>query len=445
MVRLGRGERAAHRRSIPRRRSTPPARPRDPRRRACAARGGPAARAARPERDRAPRGARARCASCVAPVHASARAAAVGRRRRSRSSPGWRRWRSRSSSVIVLNAGFAFVQELQAERATEALQRASCRRTRGSGATARAQEVDARELVPGDVLLLAEGDRLSRRRAAARRRARGRHVAAHRRVAARRAQRRAARGRRRSPLEADDLVFAGHAVHRRRGARRSSTRPAWRRSSAASPRCRSACATSVSPLQVQVNRAAWLIAVVAVARRRRVLRRRARSSPGCRSATRCMFAIGLLVANVPEGLLPTITLALAVGVRRMARRKALVKRLTAVETLGSTDVICTDKTGTLTEGRMTVRRRCGPTARSCAAARPSRGGRAVLGAAAHRACAATTRTLRRDGDGWARSGDPSESALLVAAASRRGRRGGSGRARRRAAAAVPLRPAPASG
>jgi P-type E1-E2 ATPase len=67
------------------------------------------------------------------------------------------------------------------------------------------------------------------------------------------------------------------------------------------------------------------------------------------------FAIGLLVANVPEGLLPTITLALAVGVRRMSKRRALVKRLTAVETLGSTNVICTDKTGTLTEGLMSVR------------------------------------------------------------------------------------------
>ena len=65
-----------------------------------------------------------------------------------------------------------------------------------------------------------------------------------------------------------------------------------------------------------------------------------------------IFAIGLLVANVPEGLLPTITLALAVGVRRLARRGALVKRLSAVETLGSTTVICTDKTGTLTENRM---------------------------------------------------------------------------------------------
>ena len=55
---------------------------------------------------------------------------------------------------------------------------------------------------------------------------------------------------------------------------------------------------------------------------------------------------------MPEGLLPTITLALAVGVRELARRGALVKRLSAVETLGSTAVICTDKTGTLTENRM---------------------------------------------------------------------------------------------
>ncbi len=64
------------------------------------------------------------------------------------------------------------------------------------------------------------------------------------------------------------------------------------------------------------------------------------------------FAVGLIVANVPEGLLPTITLALAVGVGSLARRGALVKRLSAVETLGSTAVICTDKTGTLTENRM---------------------------------------------------------------------------------------------
>ena len=65
-----------------------------------------------------------------------------------------------------------------------------------------------------------------------------------------------------------------------------------------------------------------------------------------------VFAVGLLAGNVPEGLLPVITLALAVAVRALARRGALVKRLSAVETLGSTDVICTDKTGTLTQNQM---------------------------------------------------------------------------------------------
>lgn len=67
-----------------------------------------------------------------------------------------------------------------------------------------------------------------------------------------------------------------------------------------------------------------------------------------------IFSIGIIVANVPEGLLPTVTLSLTMASRRMAQKNALIKNLESVETLGSTTVICTDKTGTLTQNRLGV-------------------------------------------------------------------------------------------
>ena len=106
-----------------------------------------------------------------------------------------------------------------------------------------------------------------------------------------------------------------------------------------------------SPLEHQIRRVAWLIASIAVVTAIAFMPA-ATLGAGLSFSNAVVFAVGLIAGNVPEGLLPVITLALALGARELARRGALVKRLSAVETLGSTDVICTDKTGTLTENRM---------------------------------------------------------------------------------------------
>jgi calcium-translocating P-type ATPase len=183
-----------------------------------------------------------------------------------------------------------------------------------------------------------------------------------------------------------------------------------------------------SPLERQVKRVAWLIAAVAVAAGVLVLGLGVLAA-GLPLGDSVEFAIGLLVANVPEGLLPTITLALAVGVRALSARGALVKRLSAVETLGSTSVICTDKTGTLTRNRMRASALWTPEgeARLDDVGAPVPAPAAVV-ALARRAAACTS--AEPDGaGGWA--GDPTEAAILEAAAAVGAPADAGGRAARR--------------
>ncbi len=140
-------------------------------------------------------------------------------------------------------------------------------------------------------------------------------------------------------------------------------------------------------------------------------------------------AIALAIAAVPEALPAVATITLAVGVSRMARRQALIRRLPAVETLGSATVVCTDKTGTLTAGEMTVSvvvvdgreievtgTTYEPIGEFRAAERTIRAGEdAVLGEALRIAALANRADLVHEDDRWHPVGDPTEVALLVAA------------------------------
>jgi calcium-translocating P-type ATPase len=255
--------------------------------------------------------------------------------------------------VIVVNGVFSFLQEFRAERAVQALQTLLPHEITvwRDGRESRRPSVD---LVPGDLVCLTEGDQvpadiqlLSAENLRVDQSALSGEahpvfklpVAGDERAHVPR-------------LERHELVFAGSAVVS--GAASGVVIATGMGTEiGAVAHLTQAVVEEPSPLQREMARVTRIITALALAFGGGFL--------VLGVATRLLglrdgfiFALGVIVANVPEGLLPTLTLALALGVQRLARRRSLVKRLSAVETLGATTVICTDKTGTLTEGRMTL-------------------------------------------------------------------------------------------
>ena len=314
------------------------------------------------------------------------------------------------AAVIVLNAALAFAQEQQAERAVELL--SDYLPTQAKVVRAgRTLDIDARDLVPGDIVLIEEGGRIS---ADVRLLDGAVEVDASTLTGESVPVVRSAGGTQsgRGFLQATDLVFSGTectAGQARGVVFATGMHTQLGRIAALSQRS----SAGRSPLEEQIRRVAWIIAAVAVSVGLAFLPLGTLAA-GLSVSSAGTFAIGLLVANVPEGLLPTITLALGVGVRVLARRGALVKRLSAVETLGCTTVICTDKTGTLTENKMDAV--WAWTADGEADIRHDVGSTGPSPALAAVATALSRCTSARRGDRpgtWL--GDPTETALLAAA------------------------------
>ena len=253
--------------------------------------------------------------------------------------------------VILINGMFSFWQEYRAERAIAALARLL-----PSHATVLrdgiAVQLASEQLVPGDIVLLQEGDRIS---------ADCRVIEAHGLRVNEATVTGEAAANDKDPREAasDDLLASRNVVLAGTLAVAGSAQvlvfaTGMRTEFGRIARLTQVAAEPLSPLQLEIARLSRLVAVLAALLG--VAFFAFGYALGLPFWTNFIFAIGVIVANVPEGLLPTVTLALAIATQRMAKRNALIRHLPAVETLGSASVICTDKTGTLTQNRMHVKR-----------------------------------------------------------------------------------------
>ncbi len=333
--------------------------------------------------------------------------------------------------VLLLNATLGFVQEARAENAVAALARMTAVNSTVLR-DAREQRVPSAQLVRGDVLVLAEGDAIG---------ADARLLQAN----SLRILEASLTGESEAVLKDDatlpaaaalgdrlNLVFKGTAVVQGTG-RAVVTATAMHTEMGAIAGMLDATVEEPTPLQLEVVRigrmlgiAVVVIAIVVVGTILMLSDIRSTSDV----ITVLLLGVLLAVAAVPEGLPAVLSVVLALGVQRMAKRNAVVKQLSSVETLGSASVICTDKTGTLTRSEMTIEKvftasggsrvsgvGYAPQGQVC-----NEGGERITGAlhaeqivVLSGGSLANNSDLRQSDSGaWEIQGDPTEAAFLVA-------------------------------
>src|SRR5689334_16996946 len=253
-------------------------------------------------------------------------------------------------AIIIINGVFSFVQEYRAERTLAALQRLLPKNVRAFR-DGNLLDLPADELVVGDVILLEQGDDVP-------------------------ADCRLIEG---SGVQVNNAVVTGESMAQPRTARRSDSADllyggnillAGTSVVAGHGKClvfatgmttefgkithlAQSGRRAVAPLRTELARLSRLIALLAVLIGALLLL--IGLATGLPFWEDVIFAIGIIVAMVPEGLLTTLTLALILAAKRLTKRNVLIRHLTSIETLGAATVICTDKTGTLTQNRMRVR------------------------------------------------------------------------------------------
>lgn len=254
--------------------------------------------------------------------------------------------------VNIINGVFSFWQEHRASKATEALRNmlpSYARVIRNGEET----KILTEDLVVGDIVLLAEGDKIS---ADARLiECSDLQVNQSTLTGESNPVRKTKDAVLRDDLtkaEIPNLIFAGTSVSEGNG-KAVVTEIGMKTEFGKIAGLTQAMKTEESPLQRELNRLTKQISLIAMGFGV-VFFISAIVFVKEPAASAFIFALGMIVAFIPEGLLPTVTLSLAMAVQRMSKRNALVKKLSSVETLGSTTVICTDKTGTLTQNEMTV-------------------------------------------------------------------------------------------